>query len=297
MIDVRKIAHLTGHNGAIYCLAHYQNKRFFSAGFDNVIVEWDINNINEAKAVAKLNSKAISLLFIKEKNWLIAGQSTGGVHIIDLSVKKEIHLLQAHQDMVFALCYDENNNNLYIGAADGKISIWNLESMEMLSLKFFDSGKVRDIKINKELVYIGCGDGSVIIATLELKELLKVNEHMSNFSVNTLLLDNQLIYSGSRDGHLNIVKLEELEYSVVDKIPAHNYAIYRIIKSPNGKFLATASRDKSIKIWNSQFKKVIQKINFKLNKGHIASVNDIIWFDNYLVSTGDDRSVIVWEVI
>ena len=297
MISVKKIAQLVGHSGAIYCLEHYKDNRFFSAGFDNVIVEWDLNNMDTAKAIAKLKSKAISILYLSKKNWLVVGQSTGGVHIIDLSTKKEIHLLQAHEDMVFALCYNEESDMLYVGAADGKLSQWHLSTMTSVNVKSFNYGKIREIKLSKGLLHVGFGDGSIVIMTVQLSELLKIQEHMNDFSVNTILVESDKILSGSRDGHLNIVNVEMLSYEMIDRIPAHNYAIYKIVKSPNGLYYATASRDKSIKIWDAQNLRVIKKIDFKSDKGHIASVNDIIWFDNYIVSTGDDKSIMVWELL
>lgn len=295
-MNISKVTHLTGHTGAIYCLEYFKDDSFFSAGFDNLVVLWTMNNENRGVVTAKLKSKAISLLYLKEKNWLIAGQSTGGVHIIDLDSNEEIGLFQGHQGMIYTLCYNKNLNVLYVGAEDGKISCWDLESFRSTWVINLSRGKIRDIQLIDNLLYVGSEDGSIGVFTQhELEDVAYINQHMENFSVNSILKANNTILSGSRDGHINVIDISDQKFSLKKRIPAHNFAIYKIVKSPDGNYYATASRDKSIKIWNSN-NDFVEKIDFKSYKGHIASVNDLIWFDNYLVSAGDDKSIIIWEV-
>ncbi|MFK8045688.1 MAG: WD40 repeat domain-containing protein [Crocinitomicaceae bacterium] len=295
-MNITKLSHLTGHEGAIYCLAYNDQNRFFSGGFDNYVVEWNIDEPNTAKACAKLNSKAISLLFLKERNWLLAGQSTGGVHVIDLNKSKEINLLQAHNDMVFALFFDENCDRLFVGAGDGKISVWNLDSMQCEKLVKFNFGKIREIRKHFGLYYVGTESGSILIVNRELQEIKLISEHLKNFSVNAIRFYGQKMLTGSRDGHLNEYIWIDSNFEILQKIPAHNYAIYSISESPCGNFIATASRDKSVKIWKSFDLTFLKKIDFKEMTGHVGSVNDIIWFKNYIVSVSDDRSIIIWDV-
>jgi WD40 repeat protein len=58
---------------------------------------------------------------------------------------------------------------------------------------------------------------------------------------------------------------------------------------------ATASRDKTLKIWDVATQEIIQRIE-QTNEGHLNSVNTLLWMDdNTLVSAGDDRSINIWR--
>jgi WD40 repeat protein len=85
-------------------------------------------------------------------------------------------------------------------------------------------------------------------------------------------------------------------YSLIKSIPAHNFAIYKIVFHPKENIFGTASRDKNIKIWNAETKEVIQRLDLK-NGGHKASVNNLFYTKNgdRLISVSDDRSLIIWE--
>jgi WD40 repeat protein len=130
-----------------------------------------------------------------------------------------------------------------------------------------------------------------------LEEKIIYSAHTLSANIVRYSPDGKFLLSGGRDAHLNI--WDTKNYSQVKSIPAHNYAIYDIAFSPDAKLFATASRDKTIKIWDADMFEILARISKENYEGHVNSVNKLFWSDynNYLVSSGDDRAVMVWEIV
>jgi len=109
--------------------------------------------------------------------------------------------------------------------------------------------------------------------------------------------ENSLLLSGGRDAHLNIWDLKA-NHSLVQSLPAHNYTINAFALSPSGDYFATASRDKTLKIWDTHSFQLLKVVDFARNLAHTHSVNRICWLksDNSLISCSDDRRIIRWQV-
>lgn len=297
-MEINKINDLIGHEGAIYALEEsFNSNKCYSAGFDNMVVEWDLIGSTSPVAIAKLPSKAFSILKIETLNLLLVGTAQGGVHIIDITTKSEIKFLLVQTDMIFDLLYLEDKNQLIVVSADGSLAAWNCENWTLIVQKKIATNKLRTcIEFNNELL-IGCEDGVIRILDHNFNQINQISSHDTGFGVNTLLISPNKTYliSGSRDGHINFHSLED-NYKLVKRIPAHNFAVYDIKFSPDHTKFITVSRDKSFKIWDAKTLEVVSKIDFK-SKGHKASVNAVLWTKhNLIITTGDDRSIKVWEI-
>ena len=75
------------------------------------------------------------------------------------------------------------------------------------------------------------------------------------------------------------------------------FTVYGIVKHPEIPLIATASRDKTFKIWDKDSLSLLK--NISRDKGydsHALSINNILWH-NYLYTVSDDKTIKVWEVI
>jgi len=301
--QAKKIAQFDGHKGSIYTLEHASEPHlFYSGSEDSMIVEWDLANPQKNRAIAKLPEKSFSLKYIPEKQLLLAGTYTGGIHVIDLAMNKEIKFLQLHNDIIFDIQYLLSKEWFFVLSADGSYSVWTINGFELVTHQQRSSLKLRSIDFfeQRNEAAIGCGDGTIQIIDIDTFEVKSVHEgHMEGFSVNTVKYhpNGTFLLSGSRDAHLILWDVKN-GYKLTHRIPAHNYAIYSMVFSPDGNYFATGSRDKTIKIWDAQEVELLLRISPEKQDGHNNSVNKLMWsqYNNYLLSTGDDRTIKVWEI-
>ena len=105
---------------------------------------------------------------------------------------------------------------------------------------------------------------------------------------------SQLV-SGSRDAQVKI--WDANNYELIHNIPAHLYAVNSIAFHPDRPYFATGSMDKSIKIWGADDFKLYKIISREKGfDSHQLSVNKLVWNEDQLISTGDDKRIILWEM-
>jgi WD40 repeat protein len=290
---------LTGHKGPLYSLINFGNG-IITAGGDRMIVYWQNLNTNEGNVLAMTSGPVYSLLWQKKENRLLASNDTGGLHVIDLKTQKETRLLKFHTAPVFDMLNSEKSNLLVTSSGDGTLAVADNDEYVIQKQVKISELKVRCLQLMNEekLLAAGTGDGLIFIFEFpELKLIDKIEAHQAGFSVNTLafLPGKQILISGGRDAHINIFSSED-SFQKLDCIPGHNYSVYSIAFSLDKKRMATASRDKTIKIWDTENFRVLKRISLPEFLSHTHSVNKLLWREHELISVGDDRKIILWSV-
>lgn len=301
MLDVTRIAKLSGHSGGVYGLAPGpQDHLVFSGSSDRMVGQWDLEQLAPSRFAAQLPAIVYALCYVKEMNLLLAGTYKGGIHVIDLNEKKEVKLLQHHTGPVFDIQYSFANDAFYSASGDGQLAVCSLSGLSLAAIKKLCNEKVRNIALNNDhsLAAVASGDGTVrIFDPASLEEIKQFKAHDLSANAVAWHPSQDILLTGGRDAHLNAWDIKN-DYHLVQSIPAHNYAIYSIVFSPDGKLFATASRDKTIKLWDANDLSFLLRINKEKHDAHTHSVNRLLWtnYNDYLLSAGDDRAVMVWKI-
>jgi WD40 repeat protein len=207
--------------------------------------------------------------------------------------------LQHHTAPIFDIKYSLETNCFYTAAGDGNFAVCSLDTLSLIKIKKLSNEKVRSIDFNYKTseIALALGDCNIVVFDLHtLDHKIDFLAHKLASNVVRYSPDGKFLLTGGRDAHLNIWQVEN--YELVKSVPAHNWAIYDIVFSPDGTLFATASRDKTIKIWDAKTFQLLQRITKENFDAHTHSVNKLIWstYNNYLISAGDDRMVLVREV-
>lgn len=79
----------------------------------------------------------------------------------------------------------------------------------------------------------------------------------------------------------------------INDFTGHNKRVYYVDISPDGNYLASASKDETVKVWNISTGRSIKTL-----KGHTNDVNSVCFSPDskYLVSCSDDQTVNIWDI-
>jgi len=289
----------SGHQNPVYALANSDKPGiFFSAGNDKGVVEWSLKKM--AFVMVKMPVQSSVYALHNYNNRLYAGERSGAINVYDFIAQKIIARFPAHLKSIFDINTIKSKNELITSSEDGTVGIWSLEDFTSI-YKFqaaYDTVRCMAISPDESEIAFGCKDHTIKIYNLSdysLKQTLEGHK----FAVTALAYhpEGKYLISGSRDAQLKIWALPDHE--MVQNIPAHLYSIYSIAFHPHLPYFATCSQDKSIKIWDAENFKLYKILSLeKAGIGHSHSINKMIWSNDgkYLISTGDDRQVMVWEM-
>jgi WD40 repeat protein len=295
-MNYKKLKELTGHSAGIYSLA-YDGNFLYSGSADGYVTRWNLELGIQDKFAIRFNNPVYSICLINENKSLAVGLSTGDLHIFELESRLEVKYFTQHKKAIFAISENPIKKQFYIADADGNLSVWNSETLELLIYLPLDCGKIRRLKTtsNGQNFAIVSQDGFVrVFETTFFNEVSSFNAHKNGATSILFNPKNESqIITGGKDALLKIWEWKTAH--LIQEIPAHNFVIYDIVSISSGELFASCSRDKSIKIWKSEDYSFQQKIDFKF-AGHRHSVNCLFELNrNMFCSGSDDKRILLWE--
>lgn len=279
---------LNGHAGPVYA-ASFDGKFLYSSSGDKYVARWDLNSgTQDSSFTVRLEHAAYAL---------VAGASHCFIGCTDgtlLAVNTESKSLSWEHNFFgnawFSLAIDVAHGWLIAGDSEGNLLVLELDSGKRILHLPLAAGKIRAITLSENSCYVSTQlIGILVFSTETWNEL--ASWEPNELGSNVLLADpqNKRMITGGRDAHL-VISNQNLE--VLQRIPAHYQTVYGLIRIGNR--FVTASMDKTIKVWSSDFSRVEQRLEFK-DGGHNRSVNGLVRIDDQrFVSYGDDKKIILW---
>jgi WD40 repeat protein len=298
-MTITKLTELTGHSNPIYTVELSQKPGIlFTGGNDKGLVEWSLKDMAFIKVMFPVNASIYALHGPVGYPLLFAGLRSGQVLVFDFIQQKIIKGLNHHLKPVFDIKSVPSKKELLVASEDGTISVWHLDTLELLHVVKISHDTIRSIAISpdEKQVAFGCRDNSVSIYSLDdYTPVTTLQGHTMAVFTTAYTPDGQYILSGSRDAQLKI--WDAKTFTLVKNIPAHLFAINHIACHPTLPLFASASMDKSIKIWDAEDFRLVKIISREKGlPAHVLSVNKLAWNGDQLISAGDDKKVMVWGI-
>lgn len=307
---MQRTAQFTGHRGPVYALVHGPEAgSFLSGSGDGLVVQWQVGKPDAGQVIVQVGQAVFSLYLLHAEGLLLIGTEGGGLHVVDLASRRELHLLEVHRKGIFRIL-PLPDARVACAAGDGTLSIWRMQrgqAPELLRHIPLAEEKLRDLSLapDAQQLAVACGDGSIhVLDTALFNELHTLQAHPMSKpiaaeagSTGTTALayhpTKSVLLSAGKDGHLRAWRSDR-DHALLQDLPIHKAGIYQLAFSGNGGNVASASRDKTAKLWNAQSLEPAGRADRAIG-GHTHSVNALLWIGEFLLTASDDRSIIAWK--
>lgn len=283
------IGSLEDHKNWVYSVSFSRDGKMATSDADGIIKlrnHWNGHIINPP---FKVGSKGIFALCFSPNNHTLASASVDGIVTLwDLTVNPpKPKSIPAHNDVIYSVSFSNDGERFVTASKDGTVKIWKQNGSRIRTIE--GSSGLTSVNFSRDGKIIAAGtlDGKIQLWDREGRAIDTLEGHSSQVNSISFSPDGKIV-SASDD---QTVRLWQPSSPWLTVFKAHNAPVQYISFSPDGEVLASASKDNTVKLWNSA------RIGNQpsLLKEHTDVVDGVIFSPNnkLIVTTGRDDKVII----
>ncbi len=216
---------------------------------------------------------------LKKTIWL--GGDDGTIREIDPKQLKVVQTLNvSNHGQVESIAISPNNQFMAIGYGSGKILLYNHDNLKLIASERYHSGLVRSMVFsNDSRVLISSGfDGQLIMKDLDSGSRQTYQSDSNNTQNRpaklmglAMLPDSKSVAVCSQDHRIHIIDIATAK--LTRSLSGHFDEVEQAIVSTNGNYLISASKDRTIGIWDLKTMELRNQISMDNNLGQFNSAN------------------------
>ena len=299
---------LNGHSKPVIGVSFSPNSQLVASTSDDRTVKiWNRNGIL-LKTLPHTDA-VLGVEISPDGKTIASGTWDGNISIWNIDDGKLRSTFNGRSKAIWDVAFSPDGRLMASANFDGTVKLWTLDG-KLLHTFNGHSREVREVTFSPDgrLIASASFDGTVKVWTLDGKLLRTFNGHNNAVLGLAFSPDGQTIASASLDGTVKLWKLDG-ESALQEGIPpqatgeprrgtlqmtlkGHEDGVRGVSFSPDGKIIASASGDGSIKLWRSQDGTLLNTL-----RGHKSAVWKVKFSPDgeIIVSTSEDKTVILWN--
>ena len=248
--------------------------------------------------VIQLPESHVNALAITKDKKLLAVAGNPHVKVFEIASEKSnpIHVFDGHSGNVVSTGFQKDSKWLYTGSDDGTIRLWDIRTPRC-QRHYSNPSPINSVVLHPNQGELVSCDQNGSFKVWDLggnvcsHELLP-EENVAARSV-TISGDGNTLVGATNSGNCYIWKYSAGSFVPHDSVQAHERYITKCLLSPNGKRLATASAEKTAKIWEMEELKLEQTLT-----GHTEWVWDCAFTADsaYIITASSDMVPRLWDI-
>ena len=284
---------IAAHQKPVSSVAISQNGEVIATGgSDNDVKLWDLKTGKEINRFSQHLGNVWAVAISPDSQTVASGSADTKIMLWDVKTGKLKQTLFGHTDQVHAIAWSPDGQTLASGSGgvgkDFSVRLWDVASGKETAVLKGHNDRVYAIAFSADGDKLATGslDKTINIWDSKSGEILQTLDG-SKFSVDSLLFTpngQSLISSDYLD-----IKVWNLNTGEANTLKGHRDVINAIALSNDGQYLATASKDKTVKLWDLARGQEIATLT-----GHNQEVRSVAFSDGYLVSGDTDGKMKIW---
>jgi WD40 repeat protein len=295
---------LKGHTAALECVTFSSDgKRIASGGSDHTARIWDADTGQEILTIKCNDGPVATVAFSPDGKKLATGtgdwtrhpKKIGQLKIWDAATGREMLSLQGHSGPINGVAFSSDGDQLASASSDQSVKVWDLQTGKPLFSITGETDRMYQVAFSPDGKYIAGSDGPYVKLWDKATGKKVRSFQPGSYRVKSMAFNaggGLLAATGNLPEMLFVWNLANGQKLASLKPQGHTDWIRGVAFSPDGQRLATASEDRTVRIWDAHDLREIQSF-----KGHADRVHSVAFNPDgkRVASACADGTIKIWD--